>query len=78
MIASLAVVAVLASWTVPDGVGGVELFTEAAAVWKGEGSSRTASRHFFVVVLWHGEPSETLMERIVGSEVERMAVGCLL
>ena len=27
VIASLAVVAVLARWTVPDGVGGVELFT---------------------------------------------------
>ena len=61
VIASLAVVAVLASWAVPDGVGGVKLFTEAAAVWKGEGSSRTASRHFFVVVLWHGEPSETVV-----------------
>ena len=50
VIASLAVVAVLASWAVPDGVGGVDLFTEAAAVWKGKGSSRTAGRHFFVTL----------------------------
>ena len=64
VIASLAVVAVLASWAVPDGVGGVDLFTEAAAVWKGKGSSRTAGRHFFVVVLGHGEPSETVVTGI--------------
>ena len=51
VIASLAVVAVLASWAVPDGVGRVDLFAEAAAVWKGKGSSRTASRQFVVVVL---------------------------
>ena len=61
VVASLAVVAVLVSWAVPDGVGGVDLFTEAAAVWKGEGSSRATSRHFFIVVLWHGEPSETVV-----------------
>ena len=61
VIASLAVVAVLASRTVPDGVGGVELFTEATAVWEGKGSSRAASRHFFIVVLRHGEPSETVV-----------------
>ena len=56
VIAPLAVVAVLASWAVPDGVGRVKLPAEAAAVWEGEGSSRTASWHFFVMVLGHGKP----------------------
>ena len=64
MIAPLTVVTVLASWAVPDGVGRVELFTEAAVVWKGKGSSRAASRQFFVVVLGHGEPSKTMVPSI--------------
>ena len=64
VIASLTVVAVLASWAVPDGVGGVKLLTESAVVWKGEGSSRTTGRHFFVVVLGHGEPAETVVAGI--------------
>ena len=29
VVASLAIMAVLACWTVPDGVGGLELFTES-------------------------------------------------
>ena len=61
VVASFTVVAVLARRTVPNGMGRVNLFTEATAVWKGKGSSRTASRHFFVVVLWHGEPLETVV-----------------
>ena len=61
MIAPLAVVAVLASWAFPDGVVRVELFTEAATVWERKGASRTAGQHFFVVVLGHGEPSETVV-----------------
>ena len=61
MITPLAVVAVLTNRTVPDGVGRVELFTEAAAVWKWKGSSRAAGRHFFVVILGHGEPSEAVV-----------------
>ena len=61
VIAPLAVVTVLASRAVPDGMGGVELFTEAAAVWKGKGSPRTTSRHFFVVILGHSEPPETVV-----------------
>ena len=61
MIAPLAVVAVLASWELPDGMVRVELFTEAATVWEWKGASRTAGRHFFVVVLGHGEPSETVV-----------------
>ena len=61
VVASSAVVTVLANWAVPDGVGGVELFAETAAVWKRKGSSRMASWHFFVVVLGHGEPPETVV-----------------
>ena len=61
MVASLAVVAVCTHWAFPDSVGGVKLFAETAAVWKGKGSSRTAGRHFFVVVLGHGEPPETVV-----------------
>ena len=61
VIPRLAVVTVLASRAVPDSVGGVELLTEAATVWEGKGSSRTTSRHFFVVVLRHGKPSETVV-----------------
>ena len=61
VITPLAVVAVLANWAVPDGVGRVELFTEAAAVWKWEGSSRAAGRHFFVMILGHSEPPEAVV-----------------
>ena len=61
VIAPLAVVAVLASWAIPDGVGRVELLAEAASVWEGKGSSRTASRHFFVMVLGHGEPPKAVV-----------------
>ena len=64
VIAPLAVVAVLANWAFPDGVVRVELFTEAAAVWKGKGSSRTASRQFFVVILGHGKPPEAVVAGI--------------
>ena len=35
VVASLAVVTVLANRAVPDGVGRVKLFTEATAVWEG-------------------------------------------
>ena len=65
VVASLAVVTVLANRAVPDGVGRVELFTEATAVWEGKGSSRSASRHFLVMILWHGKPSETVVTGIV-------------
>ena len=61
VITPLAVEAVCANWAFSDGVGRVELFTEAAAVWKWEGSSRAAGRHFFVVILGHGEPPETVV-----------------
>ena len=61
VVMSLAVVAVCAYWAFPDGVGGVELFAEAAAVWKWKRSSGTTGRHFFVVVLGHGEPSKTVV-----------------
>ena len=64
VIASLTVVAVLASWAVPDGVGRVELFAEAAAVWERKRSPSSTGRHFFVVVLGHGEPSETVVAGI--------------
>ena len=61
VIAPLAVVAVLSNWAVPDGVGRVELSTEAAAVWNWKGSSRAAGWHFFVVILGHGEPLEAVV-----------------
>ena len=58
VITPLAVVAVPACWAVPDGVGGVELFTEATAVREWEGSLRTTGRYFFVVILRCSEPPE--------------------
>ena len=39
MVASLAVVAVLAGWAVPDSMLGLELFAEVAAVGEWEGFS---------------------------------------
>ena len=61
VVASLAVVAVRTHGAFPDSVVGVKLFTKAATVWKWEGLSRTAGRHFFVVILGHGEPPETVV-----------------
>ena len=61
VVAPPAVVTVLAGRAVPNGMGGVELSAEAAAVWKGKGSSRTTSRHFFIVILGHGEPPEAVV-----------------
>ena len=50
VVSPLTVVAVLADWTVPDSVGGMELFAEAAVVreWKGSldrKSTRLNSSH---------------------------------
>ena len=61
VVAPPAVVTVLANWAVPDGVGRMELSTEATAVWEGKGSSRSAGRHFLVMILWHSEPPETVV-----------------
>ena len=61
VITPLAVEAVRTNRTLPDSVGGVELFTKAAPVWKWEGLSGAAGWHFFVVILGHGEPPETVV-----------------
>ena len=61
VVASLAVVAVGTSWTVPDGVGGLDLFAKAAAMREWEGPSGMAGWHFFVVVLGHGVPPEAVI-----------------
>ena len=60
VVVSLAVVTVVASWAVPDGVGGVELFAKTAAMREWEGPSGMAGWHFFVVVLRHGVPPEAV------------------
>ena len=64
VITSLAVEAVLANWALPDGVGRVKLFTEVAAVWEWKGSLGAAGQHFFVVILGHGKPLETVVAGI--------------
>ena len=64
VVMSLAVVTVGASWTVPDGVSGVELFAKAAAMREWEGSLGTAGWHFFIVVLGHGVPPEAVITSI--------------
>ena len=71
VVASLAVVAVRAYWTLPDSVGRMELFTKAAAVGKWEGSSGTAGRHLFVMILGHGEPPETMVTGVFYCRSER-------
>ena len=45
MVVSLAVVAVLACWAIPDGVSGADLLTEVAPVreWKGSGGATSWS-----------------------------------
>ena len=67
VVSPLTVVAVLADWTVPDSVGGMELFAEAAVVREWKGSLRAAGRRFFAVILGHSVPPEvTLMSVFYG------------
>ena len=75
VVTSLAVVAVRAHWAFPNSVGRVKLFTKAAAVGKWKGSSRTASWHFFVVILGHGEPPETVVMGVFYCRSERHSPG---
>ena len=56
VVTSLTVVAVLACWAVPDGVSGVNLFTEATSVGEWDRSGGVTSQHIVVVVLQHGVP----------------------
>ena len=64
VVSPLAVVAVLSDWTVPDSVGGMELFAEAAAVREWKGSLRVAGRRFLVVILGHGVPPEVMLTSV--------------
>ena len=56
VVASPAIVAVLASWTIPDCVSGLQLFTESAAMREWCRFGGTTSLGVIVVVLWHGVP----------------------
>ena len=56
VVASLAVVTVLAGWTIPDRVFGLKLLTEAAAVREWRGLGGAAGLGIVVMVLWHGMP----------------------
>lgn len=60
VVAPLAVVTVLAYWTVPDSMGRLKLFAEAASVREWKGSGGTTGLRVVVVVLWHGIPPETV------------------
>ena len=61
VVAVLAVVAIGMGWTVPDGVGRVELLAKAASMREREGPSGTAGRHLFIMVLGHGMPPEAVV-----------------
>ena len=64
MIASFAVVTILACWAVPDSVGGLELSAKVAVVREWERASGTAGRCFLVVVLRHSEPLEAVVASV--------------
>ena len=61
VVASLAIVAVLANRAIPDGVVGLELLTKVTAVREWEGTCGPAGGCFFVVILGHGEPAEAVV-----------------
>ena len=64
MVTSLAVMAILACWAIPDGVGRVELFAEVTAMGEGEGSLGATSLCVIIVVLWRCEPLEVVLASI--------------
>ena len=61
VIASFAIETVLACRAFPNGVFGLELSTETAAMGEWEGTTGTASRCFLVVILGHGMPPKTMI-----------------
>ena len=64
VIASFAVETVLVQGTFPNGMFGLKLSTKVAAVGEWEGTTRTTSGCFFVVVLGHGVPPEAVIASI--------------
>ena len=75
VIASLAIVAVCTYGTLPYSMSGVKLFAKAAAVWEWEGSSRVASRHFFIMILGRREPSKTVITGVFDCRGEGYSPG---
>ena len=64
MFASLAIKTIFASGAFPNSVFGLKLSAKAAAVGKGEGAIGAASGCFFVVVLRHSVPPETVITSV--------------
>ena len=64
VIASFAVEAVLACRAFPNSMFGLELSTEAATMGEWEGTTGTAGRCLFVVVLRHSVPLEVVTASI--------------
>ena len=61
VIVSFTIKAVLACGTFPNGMFGLKLSTKTAAVGEWEGATGTAGRCFFVVILGHSVPPETMI-----------------
>ena len=61
VVASFTIEAVLACWAFPNGMFGLELSAETAAMGEWEGTTGTASGCFLVVILGHSVPSKTMI-----------------
>ena len=61
VVAPLAIVAILACWTVPDCMGRMDLSAEATAVREWERAIGPAGRCVVIVVLGRGEPLEAMV-----------------
>ena len=61
VVASFAIVTILAYGAVPDSMGRMDLFAEATAVREWEGSLRAACQCVLIVILGHGVPPEVMV-----------------
>ena len=64
MVAAFAIETILARGAFPNGMLGLKLSTKAATVGEWEGTTGTAGRGFFVVVLGHSVPPEVVVASI--------------
>ena len=64
MIVRFTIKTVLACRTFPNGMFGLKLSTETAAVGEWEGAAGATGRCFFVMVLGHSEPLEAMIASV--------------